>query len=340
MTHVPPCPRLLPRRLAPLALAVLGLVASCVPPVRRDPGPVGRPEAVSLFGQPLYPPELPLETRQRYEQQLAEARAAYEANPNDADAIIWLGRRLAYLGRYREAIQVFSEGIKKHPSDARMYRHRGHRWITLRKFDRAVKDLRTAVRLTRNRPDQVEPDGLPNAQNVPLTTLQGNIWYHLGLAYYLRGEFARAASAFREDLRLAKNDDNTVAASDWLYMSLRRLGRDEEARQVLAPIRRDMNIIENQSYHRRLLMYRGELPPDSLLDANGRASLDVATQGYGVGNWYLVNGRVQDAEEVFWRVTSAENWAPFGYIAAEADLRRLTRDAARRNGQRAASRLQ
>lgn len=309
-----------------LALAAAAVLASCVPPVvRPGNGPVGRPEAVSLLGQPLYPPELPLEVRQEREAQLAAARAGYEAAPNDADSILWYGRRLAYLGRYREAIQVFSEGVRKHPNDARMYRHRGHRYITVRRFDRAVRDLRYAARLVRSRTDEVEPDGLPNDQNVPLTTLQGNIWYHLGLAYYLRGDFTRAASSFRQDLALAKNDDNVVAASDWLYMSLRRAGREDEARRVLEPIRRDMRLIENHSYHRRLLLYRGELPPDSLL-AEGGSALDAATLQYGVGNWHLYNGRRREAEEIFWRVTAAENWAPFGYIAAEADLHRLTRE--------------
>lgn len=316
-------------RRAALAIA-LALLAACVPPVRRGPGPVGRPEAVSLLGQPLFPPELPLETRQRLEAQLAEARGAYERNRNNADSILWYGRRLAYLGRYREAIEIFGEGTRKHPSDARMYRHRGHRFITIRRFNNAVKDLRTAARLVRGRPDQVEPDGMPNAQNVPLTTLQGNIWYHLGLAYYLRGEFSRAAGAFRESLRVAGNDDSVVAASDWLYMSLRRSGRLDEARQVLQPIRRDMQVIENHAYHRRLLLYRGELTPDSLLAAQGQSAVEVATLSYGVGAWYLFNGRRQDAEDVFWRITSAENWAPFGYIAAEADLRRLTRQSGER----------
>ena len=327
MTHAPR-PRTALRARAALLLAVLALLAACVPRVvRPGPGPVGIPEATSLFGQPLYPPELPLETRQERERQLAEALAAYEADRNDAESIIWYGRRLAYLGRYREAIQVFGDGIRKHPNDARMYRHRGHRYITVRRFDRAVRDLRTAARLARNRVDEVEPDGLPNARNIPLTTLQGNVYYHLGLAYYLRGDFTRAAGAFRQSLAVARNDDNIVSSADWLYMSLRRAGRAEEAARVLEPIRREMTIVENESYHRRLLLYKGILPPDSLLAA--RDGVDMATQGYGVANWHLYNGRPREAEELLWRITAAENWAPFGYIAAEADLLRIAQNRTR-----------
>ena len=38
------------------------------------------------------------------EKKLAEAQAAYDADSANADAIVWLGRRLAYVGRYRDAI--------------------------------------------------------------------------------------------------------------------------------------------------------------------------------------------------------------------------------------------
>jgi hypothetical protein len=124
---------------------------------------------------------------------------------------------------------------------------------------------------------------------------------------------------------VSQNDDSRVAATDWTYMTLRRMGREQEAAAVLEPIHPGMEIIENAAYYRRLLMYKGLLSPDSLLAQNGQDATSLATQGYGVGNWHLYNGRVDQAEEIFWRVTSAEDWAPFGYIAAEADLRRMLR---------------
>jgi tetratricopeptide (TPR) repeat protein len=324
-------PRTAPRLTARvLAFACAAALAGCVPHVGRGPGPAGEPEARSLFGQPLYPPELPLETRQRLEAQLDTARLAYEKDPDDADAILWYGRRAAALGHYREAISLFTEGVDKHPRDARFYRFRGHRWITVRRFDRAVGDLERAVRLTRGQPDQVEPDAAPTAAGAA-TTLQGNIWYHLGLAYYMRGEFGRAAGAFQGALSLARNDDSRVAAADWLYMSLRRAGRPAaEAAAVLRPFGPGVRVLENETYLRRIRLYRGELPADSLLDPTGRSNVEIATAAYGVGNWHLYNGRQSEAEAIFQRITSAENWAPFGYIAAEADLRRITRAQQRR----------
>lgn len=307
-------------------LVALAALPACGP--RDQTRTAGAFEAISLLGDTLWAPALPDSVRQAREQQLAEARAALERRPTDADALIWVGRRAAYLGRYREAIALFAEGVQQHPTDARFLRHRGHRYITVREFDHAIADLERAAQLERGRPDQVEPDGLPNPRNIPTSTLQFNIWYHLGLAYYLKGDFDNALRAYRECLAVSKNPDALVATSHWLYMTLRRLSRDREAAQVLAPISRDMEIIENGSYHALLLMYRGLVPADSLfhLGPEGEASLENVTQAYGVGNWHLYNGRRADAERSFRAIVAARSqWAAFGYIAAEAELARASR---------------
>jgi tetratricopeptide (TPR) repeat protein len=294
---------------------------------RTDELPAGI-EAISLLGDTLRAPPLPDSLRQARERELADARAALEREPDSPDALIWVGRRLAYLGRYREALEVFSDGIERFPGDPRFYRHRGHRNITVRRFDRAVQDFERGADLTAGRLDEVEPDGQPNARGIPTSTLQFNIWYHLGLAYYLQGDFENALRAYRECLAVSKNPDALVATSHWLYMTLRRLGRGAEASQVLEAITEDMDIIENDAYHRLLLMYKGILPPDSLyrLTGAGQASLQDVTTAYGVGNWHLYNEHAAEAERVFRAIVAGRNqWAAFGYIAAEVELARLAR---------------
>ena len=291
-------------------LAVLLLVTACAaaPPA----APVAAPPA---------PPMSPA-IREARIQELAIAQANYDKAPNDADAIIWLGRRTAYLGEYQKAIDIFTEGAKKHPKDARMLRHRGHRFITLRQFDRAIADLTRAAELTKGRKDEIEPDGLPNDRNIPLTTLQSNIWYHLALAHNLRGDFEKALPAWQACMELSKNPDGVVSATHWLYMTLRRLGRPQEAEKTLEPISSDMEVIENLAYHKLLLMYRGEIDPGELA-AEDPATVDGATILYGVGNWYLYTGDTERARPVLARVTAGPQWASFGFIAAESDLHRL-----------------
>jgi tetratricopeptide (TPR) repeat protein len=284
-----------------------------------------------LLNDPVVSPEVyrapPLspEARREAEAKLAAARAAYEKDRDDAGALIWLGRRTAYLGRFDEAIKLYTEGIGKHPRDARLYRHRGHRLITTRRFNEAVKDLEKAARLIKGRADEVEPDGLPNARNVPTSTLNSNVWYHLGLARYLLGDFRRALEAYRECEKFSENPDMLVATSHWLYMTLRRLKREEEARRVLERITPRMDVIENGDYHRLLLMYKGETTPERLLaDASKEKSgVAYATVAYGVGNWHVYNGRPEKSLRLFLELMQLPQRTSFGYIAAEAELERM-----------------
>ena len=269
-------------------------------------------------------PQLSAETRRDFESKLNEARQLFEKDPNSADRIIWLGRRTAYLGRYKDSIRIYTEGIKQFPSDARLYRHRGHRFITLRCFDDAIADFEKAAQLIKGRPDEVEPDGLPNARNIPTSTLQSNIWYHLGLAHYLKGNFQRALDAYREAEKVSTNADMLVATTHWLYMTLRRLGREEDGRKTVAAIKDDLEVIENGDYYKLIRLYKGKLKPADVEKEINQpsASLSNATIGYGLGNWFLYNGQHARARELFQQITAGNQWASFAYIAAESELER------------------
>lgn len=278
-------------------------------------------QAISLLGDTLRASVSPAAESELIAN-LETARADYEASPDDADAIIWYGRRLGYVQEYRHAIEIFSEGIEEHPDDARMYRHRGHRYISTRQLDRALADYAHAVTLIEGHTDAVEPDGAPNALGIPTSTLQSNIWYHYGLTQYLMGDFEAALDSYEGYLGVTSNPDQLVAISHWYYMALRRLGRDEEAAAILEPITADLEVIENNSYHDLLLMYKGEIEAESLWGGQEDA-LGSATVGYGVGNWHLYNGRTEQAIEAFEQVLETGQWASFGFIAAEAELARM-----------------
>ncbi len=281
-------------------------------------------EATSLNGQPLHRVVPTGQARATMERELADAKRAYERTPANADSIIWYGRRVAYLGRFNDAIRIFGEGIEKNPNDARLYRHRGHRYLSTRQLDLAIKDFERAAELTRGKPDEVEPDGRPNERNTPIGTLQSNIWYHLGLSYYVKGDFNSAARAYREGMKVASTPDKLVSMSNWYYLTLRRLGQTAAAAKLLEPISRDMEVIENASHHKLLLMYKGELKPENLLvSMDGAVSSSDMTAAYGVAAWHLVNGRKADAEGVYSRIlASPAQWSAFGFLAAEADITR------------------
>jgi tetratricopeptide (TPR) repeat protein len=191
----------------------------------------------------------------------------------------------------------------------------------VREFDKAIADLTRGTQLIAGQPDEPEPSTAdPGVMSTE--TLHYAIWYHLGIAHYMKGEFDRAATAFRSCLDTAKgSDDRKTGASDWLYMTLRRQGRPDDAASLLEGITPAMKVTGSRVYLDRLLMYKGVYTPEDLLRAGGD-SVNAATYAYAVGNWYLYSGQKDRAREVFERIVRGPNWLPFGFIGAEAELAR------------------
>lgn len=295
-------------------LAIL-LLSSCMSENDKDGSNFSpKLQAISLFGDSLFS-SLPGEnTIEKYEL----VKSIYYADKNNADNLIWLGRWTAYKGDYLEAINIFEKGIEQFPEDARFYRHRAHRYISIRKFELAIQDLEYAMTLIENQPDQVELDGMPNAMRIPISSLHSNIRYHLGLAYYLTQQYEKALAIYQEDVSQASNDDKLVSTTHWLYMTLRLLGREADAAEALKPITEDMNVIENFDYLMLLQMYKGDIKDSHLLDEDldGNVSDGMA---YGIANWYFYNGEIEKAKAMIERILSGNQWASFGHIAAEAD---------------------
>lgn len=294
-----------------------------VEPENEKPGVKYKP-VIGFTGTKHYPPSESVASKQKKDSLLAIAQTKFDENPDSLDYIIWLGRRTAYLWQYDKAIEIYSDGLEKHPNSPELYRHRGHRYISIRDLDKAIADFEKAAELVAGRPIQIEPDGIPNSINQPLSNLQFNIWYHWGLAYYLKGDFAKAAEIYEKCMDFTINADLIVATVDWLYMALRRDGRKDEATRWLRYVDPDMRIIENKSYFYRLLMYKGKYAIEDLYNFEPEsldAQLDLVTQGYGVGNWYFYNDDVEKAKAIYEQLLATDYWSAFGYIAAEADMK-------------------
>jgi tetratricopeptide (TPR) repeat protein len=261
-----------------------------------------KPEIISLLGKKHYATPAEGEALVRLKDDLKEAWDALQAETDNVKNIIMYGRRLAYLWRYHEAIDVYSGGLKEFPDTPELYRHRGHRYISIRKFDKAVVDLTRAAEL-----DNSDFD----------------IWYHLGLAHYLNGDFEKALSAYRSCLAVSEGDEEKVAVSNWLHIILRRLERQDEAAQVLDGISEGMAVEENQSYYDLLLFYKGLKAAEDIFKWEEASDLETATVGYGFGCWFLYNNDVAAARAYFERIVKTKYWPAFGFIAAEVELTRL-----------------
>ncbi|MBC7873261.1 MAG: hypothetical protein H7Y01_04655, partial [Ferruginibacter sp.] len=258
-------------------------------------------------------PQLAENTRKDFEQNLALAKNDYEKDTVNADAIIWYGRRTAYLGDYMKAIDIFSRGINLHPGDARLYRHRGHRFITVRCFDKAIADFKKAAVLVRGKPDEVEPDGLPNAKNIPTSTLQSNIWYHLGLAYFIKGGYKKAVKAYEKGIAVSKNPDMYVAMVNWINLALREQKKFQEAFSYYNRIEPGAELLESRDYKNLLEMYKHKLTEKEVeLYAAGITGKDQAlasaTVYFGVGYYCLLIGHKQKAVEFFEKAIGGGQW--------------------------------
>ncbi len=306
----------------PLAglLLWLGACGADTAPPGRIPVDAPTPPPAAAVDSLLAAP-IPDARRAVLEQQLADAQAALAAAPDDPDALIWVGRRQAYLGEFRAAIATFSEGITRFPADARFRRHRGHRYITTRQYDRAIADFTEAARLVAGQDDVVEPDGQPNARGIPTSTLQFNIWYHLGLAHHLRGEWNEALYAYERCLNVSKNPDAFVATSYWMYLTARRAGDADRARRILLAVPPDAEIIENTAYQQLLRFFAGLEERRTVVPDAGDAVGD-ATLAYGLAVFDLVEGTDTTPAPFQRIVNGAGSRAAFGYIAADAEVAR------------------
>lgn len=315
---------MLTRLAAPVVVAILGLGIAGVPTSRAQSAilpdvPAGA-VAISFLGKPITAPP-PSATALK---NLEAARATHAAAPADPDNIIWYGRRLGYAGQDREAIRVFTEGIRLFPQDPRLYRHRGHRYISIRELDRAIADLTKAGDLVEGKPNEVEPDGAPNQFGIPVSTLHHNIWYHLGLAYYLKHDWENALAAYDKAFSVARNGDNLASITHWRYSIRRRMGQThDQAKAVLDAITPDTAVLENHNYLKLDRFYKGDVTVADMLET-AMGSADVAADAsliQGVANWYLYSGQASKGYALMEHlVAQTKLWGAFGYLASEADL--------------------
>jgi tetratricopeptide (TPR) repeat protein len=233
---------------------------------------------------------------------VARAESLLAAEPGTIDRVIALGVAHSAIRQYRQAIRVFTTGLSMAPNNALLYRWRGHRYISVRELDSALADLTRGIRL-----DSTSYD----------------IWYHLGVARFARGEFPAAAAAFANAQRLAPNDNEIAGATDWLWMSLSRAGRAADAQAALARAHDSLQITTATTYAQRLKLYKGKIGPDQVLTPADTGDVAIATLAYGVGNWFLVKGDRAAARTWFERAVRSGGWPAFGFIVAEAELRRL-----------------
>lgn len=270
--------------------------------------PLALVAAASLAVAPLGAQDRPLEyTSKAGVKHLAEpdtgavARlaAAAKADPKNVDALFALGMAQTAIRQIREAIATFTQAIAIAPTQARLYRQRGHRYVSIGEFAKARADL---------------------TRGASLDSMDYGIWYHLGVVHFQAGEFAEAAKAFARGRTMPPNANEYLGSTDWLWMSLARAGRKAEADAMVRSLPDTVKLPDNYAYARRIRLYRGELTPEAVVAGGDTSAVQQATLNFGVAQWHLVAGNTAAAKANLEAAVATKGWPAFAYLLAERQL--------------------
>ena len=267
------------------------------------------PEVTSPFGRRFY-------AKPDADGAIAKADAALAVSPGDPDLLLAAARARDAALQFSGSIPLYTKAIAAAPGDVRAYRFRGHRYISTRRFAEAARDLEKAR---------------------ALAPASFDVAYHLALAYFLLGDFARAADEYgrclassdagplpegwRSCAAIARSDADRVAIIDWRYRALRRAGRRAPAAQLLSTVGEGLAVKENAAYYQALLFYRGLRTEDDVLGPKTLEDSTFVTTAYGLASYYVAEKRLPDACRLVRAIVADEpHWNGFGFIAAEADL--------------------
>jgi tetratricopeptide (TPR) repeat protein len=274
------------------------------------------PQAYSLSGKPLFSPVHDAKVLRRSDSVIQTIRSKSKLSEDD---FIEIGKQLVATARYKEAVENYTTGLNKFPESFKLLRHRGHRYLTLRKLDLVVKDLLRARDLIKSQPDSWEYD----AESKKTDTYQHQIEYHLGVFYFIKGAYKEAVAAFENSLKDAHIGNEIVGTTDWLYNSYQRNGQRKEGEELLATITPDFNADHEQAYFRRIMLYKGVIKPKELVDETAspeKMNVQDVTRLYGLANWYGFQGQNQKAKELYARIVQSNSWPAFAYLASETEL--------------------
>lgn len=264
-----------------------------------------------------------------------------------AQAFELIGILKGYEGDFSGAIDTFTQGIAVHPSDARLYRHRGHRYMNTRQLEAARADFKQALELLPGFENHYEygrnyvlwqlgelvlnqsaTDVFPDHETVRAAgkyhaSLPFKIHYHLGLTQHLLGDNTSAIASFEQALEHSENVDLLVATSNWLVVLYSYEGLHDRTATLLEQIDFEQEAGVNAYYQELLKLYKGEYGAEQLMETARGDKRGLATNGYGLASWLLNQGRRDEAVKLLQEVVEQGDPGAFGTVAAEVRLAEL-----------------
>ena len=273
-------------------------------------------EGTSFVGEPLYRkvanPEFIVKNDSLLEM-LIKKSALTE------DDYIEAGRLHTAVNRYHDAIDVYTKGIEKFPNSFKLLRHRGHRYMSAREFESAIVDLRRGDDILGTDDSVLEH----NQDGYATGSYKYWIWYHIGLYHFFHGDYEQGAEAFENCLSLAIDNKNRTGSRSWLFETYQKLGDVDRARDIIAPITADFDVDQEYSYFKKIMLYKGILQPDDLVDLNKVTSEwtggDIS-RAYGVAIWHSINDRKEEALAVYQKILETPHWNSWAYVMTDYEV--------------------
>lgn len=248
---------------------VLALLLMAAPASAAVPGADAGNCATSMIGTALTIPKFSAKTQKILDEDIAIAAAALEIAPDREDMHIWYGRRLDYAGRICDAVDAFTAGIKQFPDSYKLYRFRARDLTRARRFKDALADYDKALALMGDTPDSFEPDGMPNAIGLTISTYRGNIVYYHAQTSFATGDYPTMVTGMARSLELSADfarDDMRVPTAYWTYLAYRKMGQHDKARAAIDAIEPGLKLIENFTYYQAVQIMQGRLDPAAFKD--------------------------------------------------------------------------
>ncbi|MBQ8536107.1 MAG: tetratricopeptide repeat protein [Clostridia bacterium] len=213
---------------------------------------------------------------------------------------------LGRLGKDKEAIDAYCQGLFENPFAPMLYFGRGRRYMGPKKYDRALADFTMSIRL--------DPEVY-------------SFWYYHAVTNNLAGNYEAAIYDFRRAMEQTQPFER-YGLIDWQFTSYVEMGDMEKAKAVLDEIDDDLEAPQmHYGYKRRVRLYKGLISPEEFIDVedikkhliqqDNRLQLEITTLLFGLYIYYIYKGEEEKANETLLEILKDPYKGAFGAIKAE-----------------------
>ena len=249
-----------------------------------------------------------LVSRGKLDAATGELREAIRLNPNLAIAHTSLGLVLRLQGKIDAAVAEFREAIRLNPNLAAaqtglgvVLADQGNVLLWSGEYDKAVKTYREALSL--------HPD-FPS------------LHVHIAYTHFLNNRFEHALAQFENYFGLWDSPYGGANSyvKTWQYLSLKSLGKDDEAQKLLEDFARGFR---GKGWELSVFRYhQGELSESELISRAKDKGQQCEAYFY-IGSQYLLRGDKQKAREYFQETVGTRSFGYLERVGAQARLEQL-----------------